>query len=132
MNKNMVKKPVLGVLDSAREGTLAYPGQVKKWLLICCTLFVCANGCGTDARDVTVDPAGEPESRVYEVFGMDCPGCHGGLEKLIEKIPAVRQAEANWQKKQVVVTVRVGAELKDEDVYDAIKRANFTPGKRIK
>ena len=132
MNKNMVKKPILWVSDSPRKGTFAYPGQVKKWLLICCTLLVCANGCGTDARDVTVDPTGELETRVYEVFGMDCPGCHGGLEKLIEKISAVQQAEANWQKKLVVVTVRVGAELKDEDVYDAIKRANFTPGKWIK
>jgi copper chaperone CopZ len=38
---------------------------------------------------------------MYEVFGMDCPGCQGGLEKLVKKIPAIQQAEANWQKKQL-------------------------------
>ncbi|MHC4216773.1 MAG: heavy-metal-associated domain-containing protein, partial [Planctomycetota bacterium] len=68
----------------------------------------------------------------YEVFGMNCPGCHGGLEKLVKKIPAVQQAEANWVKKQLTVTVEPGTELNDEDIYDAIRRANFTPGKRIK
>jgi copper chaperone CopZ len=63
---------------------------------------------------------------------MNCPGCHGGLEKLVKKIPAVQQAEANWVKKQLTVTVEPGTELNDEDIYDAIRRANFTPGKRIK
>jgi copper chaperone CopZ len=69
---------------------------------------------------------------MYEVFGMDCPGCQGALEKLVKKIPAIQQAEANWQKKQLVVSVREGAELSDEDIHDAIRRANFTAGKRIK
>jgi copper chaperone CopZ len=63
---------------------------------------------------------------------MDCPDCQGGLEKLVKKIPAIQQAEANWQKKQLVVSVREGAKLSDEDIYDAIRRANFTAGKRIK
>jgi YHS domain-containing protein/copper chaperone CopZ len=70
--------------------------------------------------------------REYEVFGMDCPGCHQGLEKLIKKIPAVEEAEANWKKKTLTVTIRQGEELNDEDIYDAVKRANFTVGKRIK
>ena len=63
---------------------------------------------------------------------MDCPGCHGGLEKLVKKIPAIQAAKANWVKKQLVVAVRPEAELSDDDIYDAIKRANFTAGKRIK
>jgi cation transport ATPase len=69
---------------------------------------------------------------VYEVFGMNCPACHGGVEKLVKEIPSVANAEANWQKKEIVVTLRPGAELRDEDVYDAIRRSNFTPGKRIR
>ena len=72
------------------------------------------------------------ETRVYEVFGMDCPGCHGGLEKLVMKLPAVQKAEANWKEKQLAVTVKPGQQLNDEDIHDAIKRANFTVGKRIK
>jgi cation transport ATPase len=74
----------------------------------------------------------DSETRVYEVFGMNCPGCHGGLEKLVKKIPAVQQAEGNWRKQQLVVAIRPSVELNDEDIYDAIRRANFTPGKRIK
>ena len=70
--------------------------------------------------------------RVYEVYGMDCPGCHGGLEKLVKKIPAVESADADWKKKQLTVTVKQGAELNDEDIYNAIERANFTVGERVK
>lgn len=71
------------------------------------------------------------EIRIYEVFGMDCPGCHGGLENLVLKIPAVRSAQANWKEQRLVVSVEPGATLDDEMVYDAIRRANFTPGKRL-
>lgn len=68
--------------------------------------------------------------REYEVFGMDCPGCHQGLEKLVKKIPSVQEAKANWKKKRLIVTIRPGETLSDEDIYDAVKRANFTAGKR--
>ena len=101
-------------------------------LLILSVLLVCGIGCAATGQGVIVKSTQNSETRVYEVFGMDCPGCHGGLEKLVEKIPAIQQAEANWQKKQLVVSVRPGAEMNDEDIYDAIQRANFTAGKRIK
>ena len=68
--------------------------------------------------------------RIYEVFGMDCPGCHGAIEKLVKKIPAVQEAEANWKEQRLTLTIRPGSKLDDDDVYDAIRRANFTPGKR--
>lgn len=71
------------------------------------------------------------ETRVYEVFGMDCPGCHGGVEKLLKKIAAVQSVEANWKKKILMVTVKPGETLNDEDVYEAIRLANFSPGKRL-
>lgn len=72
------------------------------------------------------------ETRIYAVFGMDCPGCQGGLEKLVRKIPAVLQVKANWKEKQLVVIIQAGNKLNDEAIYDAIRRANFTAGKRIK
>lgn len=91
--------------------------------------FVCIN----TGQNILAESMEEgSKTRVYEVFGMDCPGCHGGLEKLVEKNPAVQQAEANWEKKQLLVTVLSEAELNDEDIYDAIQRANFTVGKRLK
>ncbi len=95
-------------------------------------LLVCGIGCTTADQGETVISADESESRVYEVFGMNCPGCHGGLEKLVKKLAAVEQAKANWLKKQLVVTVRPEVELNVEDIYDAIRRSNFTPGNRIK
>ena len=95
-------------------------------------LLICGVGCTTPDQDLAIESMEESGTRVYEVFGMNCPGCHGGLEKLVKKISAVQEAEANWQKKQLVVMVRPEVELNDEDIYDAIRRANFTPGKRIK
>ncbi len=100
--------------------------------LILFVLLFCGIGCNTAGQSSAVESMEESGTRVYEVFGMNCPGCHGGVEKLVKKIPAVQEAEANWLKKQVVITVRPGTELNDEDIYDAIRRANFTPGNRIK
>ncbi len=95
-------------------------------------LLFCGVGCDTAGPSSAVESMEASKARVYEVFGMNCPGCHGGLEKLVKKIPDVQQAKANWVKKQLTVTVKPGAELNDEDIYDAIRRANFTAGKRIK
>ena len=73
----------------------------------------------------------ETEIRIYEVFGMDCPGCHGAVEKLVKKIPAVSGAQASWEKQEIKVWIDPGSEVKNEEIFDAIERANFTPGKRI-
>ena len=89
-------------------------------------------GCSTTEQSTTAAVVDGSEIRVYEVFGMDCPGCQGAVEKLVKKIPTVQDAKANWQKKELVVSVRPGSELDDKDIYDATRRANFTPGKRIK
>ena len=70
--------------------------------------------------------------RVYEVFGMDCPGCHGGIEKLVNKVPAVINSEANWEKQELRIWIDPAKDVKDEDIIDAIERANLTPGERIK
>ena len=97
----------------------------------CFALILCVPGCsqfGQNDAQVSIQDSG---ARVYEVFGMDCPGCHGGLEKLVKRVPGVKEAQANWQKQQLVVIAQPNAELDDEAIYDAIKRANFTPGERI-
>ena len=101
------------------------------FLLVLLTLFFSSIGCNNAEQDLVIESMEESGTRVYEVFGMDCPGCHGGLEKLVKKISAVKEAQANWQKQQLIVVVLSDAELDDEDIYDAIKRANFTPGERI-
>ena len=107
---------------------------MKRCALLLLTIFVIlfgALGCHTSEPNVNAQSMDNSQTRTYEVFGMDCPGCHGGLEKLVKKIPSVQNAQANWEKKQLMVTVRPQAQLNDEDIYDAVRRANFTPGKRI-
>ena len=102
-------------------------------ITVFCLVLVCS-WCTTSAKNSVIqdmDTEGD-EVRIYEVFGMDCPGCHGGLEKLVNKIPSVQTSKANWKDKRLFVTVNTASDLNDEDVYDAIRRANLTPGKKIK
>ena len=62
---------------------------------------------------------------------MDCPGCHGGVEKLVNKIEGIEASEADWEKKTLVVAVKKDAEVSDEKIEEAVREANFTPGERI-
>ena len=102
-------------------------------MLLTLAIFgVWAFGCNSPQEQTALTAEAGGEIRVYEVFGMDCPGCHGGVEKLVNKIPAVEKSQANWKKKELAVVVRAGSELDDEQIYDAVRRANFTPGKRIR
>ena len=95
-------------------------------------LLVGASGCATSGTSVDVQSTQEgSETRIYEVFGMNCPGCHGGVEKLIGKIPAVQEVVADWKAQQLTVTVRQGADLDDDEIYDAIRRADLTAGERM-
>ncbi len=88
-------------------------------------------GCNPETQITASQSEQVSVTHVYEVFGMNCPGCHGGLEKLVKKIPAVQDAKADWVNKKLTVTVAKNAKLNDEDIFDAIRRSNFTPGKRI-
>jgi mono/diheme cytochrome c family protein len=72
------------------------------------------------------------EVRIYEVFGMDCPGCHGGLENLVEALPGVVAAKASWQENRLSLTVVEGGELSDDTVREAIARAYFSAGERLR
>jgi copper chaperone CopZ len=88
-------------------------------------------GCASSGQLQKADSWDGHEVRVYEVYGMDCPGCHGGVEKLVNKIPAVHDSAADWEKAELRVAVSREATLDDNDIYDAIRKANFTPGDRI-
>ena len=105
---------------------------MKRALLILFTAALLTAGCAGSDRTVSTVPADAGgEVRAYEVFGMDCPGCHGGLEKLVLRVPGVQAAEANWEQKRLTITVSPGIELDDEAVFEAIRQANFTPGNRL-
>lgn len=88
-------------------------------------------GCGSNRKSFEYLISDGHEIRTFEVFGMDCPGCHGGLENLINKIPGIKASKANWVKQQLQVVIKPDADVNDESIYDAIRQANFTPGKRL-
>ncbi|NQU66872.1 MAG: heavy-metal-associated domain-containing protein [Candidatus Marinimicrobia bacterium] len=96
-------------------------------------LAVLAMGCSHNTPSAIPEEwKASGEIRIYEVFGMDCPGCHGGLENQLTALDGVDGAKADWVQKQVTVWVSQGNLIGDEDIHEAIKRANFTPGDRIK
>lgn len=88
--------------------------------------------CASAPRDEHEKVHIEGEVRVYEVFGMDCPGCHGGLEKLALEIPGVLSAKASWKEQRLTLTVQPDADVPNETVKEAVSRANFTAGERLK
>ena len=87
-------------------------------------------GCAS-INQLQNDSVEKYEIRVYEVYGMDCPGCHDGVENLVNKVPGVHNSEADWENAKLEVAVKPGSDLPDEAIFDAVKKANFTPGKRI-
>ncbi len=89
-------------------------------------------GCASGVPHRVAETRPDAEVRVYEVFGMDCPGCHGGLEKLVGRLPGVARATAHWEAQRVTITLAPGATLEEDALRDAIRRANFTPGQRLR
>lgn len=103
--------------------------KFSKTIIIFIAIFGVA--CSSANNTVREDPSVNYETRIYEVFGMDCPGCESGLSNLIDKIEAVHSSMASWKDKRLIVKVKLGLTLSDEDIYKAIKDSNFTAGKRI-
>lgn len=66
----------------------------------------------------------------YEVFGMDCPGCQSALEKQIKKIEGVAEVAASFVDKEVLIEFQPEASVTEEEIFERIKKANFTPGKK--
>jgi copper chaperone CopZ len=85
-----------------------------------------AAGCSTARGPVTTGKA--TETATYTVYGMDCPGCHGGVEKNLKKIPGVIDARANWKQKTVTLMLDPEQRVDDEAVKEAVEDSNFTLG----
>ncbi len=71
------------------------------------------------------------DTMAYKVFGMDCPGCHSALEKQINKLTAVDYSVADWLNQEVMIVVKRDSVLKENELFEKIKKANFTPGEEI-
>jgi len=101
-----------------------------KYIILFSLTFVISSCSG--AAENTSEEFGNAEERVYEVFGMGCPGCHGGLEKLLDNHDDVIGSKADWVNKRVSLYLAKNSTITEEEILELIKNANFTPGKRIK
>jgi copper chaperone CopZ len=72
----------------------------------------------------------ERDTVIYKIYGMDCPGCQGALEKQINKLSCVSSAKANWLNQEIMIVVKKDSVLNEDELFKRIKKANFTPGKK--
>lgn len=68
----------------------------------------------------------QTDTLTYTVYGMDCPGCEGGLEKQVNKIPSVKYSKANWVKQELIIVVKQDSVLNTDELEKRVKKANFT------
>jgi len=68
----------------------------------------------------------QTDTLVFTVFGMDCPGCAGGLEKQINKIHSIQFSEANWIKQELRIMLAKDSTLNINELEKRVKKANFT------
>ena len=71
------------------------------------------------------------DTLTYKVYGMDCPGCHSALEKQINKLSSVDYSVADWLNQEVMIVVKRDSTIKEKELFEKIKKANFTPGEEI-
>lgn len=85
----------------------------------------------SETSKVTIDSLPNHHIVGYKVYGMDCPGCHSAIEKQLLKIDGVLKVTASWKKQEVIITVDSGKTVSEKQIFERIKKANFTPGEKI-
>jgi len=111
---------------------------MKGIIIVLITTFaiVSQNSYGQSKEQVqqseTKDTTNNKNVITYTVYGMDCPGCQGALEKQLNKISWVTSAEANWLKQEVKVEITADSLLVEKEIYKKIRKANFTPAEKKK
>lgn len=87
-------------------------------------------GCATTVSTASSEEDGRPMI-THSVYGMDCPGCHGGLEKNLEKIPGVADAAANWKQQTVTLYLASSDSVTYDQIKQAVENSNFTLGEVV-
>ena len=68
----------------------------------------------------------QTDTITFTVYGMDCPGCEGGLEKQVNKIPYVKYSKANWINQELKVVVEKDSIINIDELEKRVNKANFT------
>ena len=87
-------------------------------------LYSMEPGALTSFDEIITQP--KKDTLIYTVYGMDCPGCAGGLEKQVNKIPAVKDSEADWVKQELRVIMKPDSVLDIGELKKRVEKANFT------
>lgn len=81
--------------------------------------------------EIQVTANTQGDTLVYTVYGMDCPGCEGSLEKQVNKIESIRFSEANWLKQELKIVLVKDSALNESELEKRVKKANFTLEKGV-
>tara|TARA_R110000782_G_scaffold20726_7_gene56070 strand:+ start:863 stop:1153 length:291 start_codon:yes stop_codon:yes gene_type:complete len=68
----------------------------------------------------------EDSHYLIQVEGLNCPFCAYGIEKQLEKLDGVEDAETELALGQVAVQVTEGTTLSEDTVREIIRDAGFT------
>jgi len=85
-----------------------------------------------DKSEIHIREKAPPDTLVFSVYGMDCPGCEIGLEKQVNKISSVRFSDADWLKQELRIVLVQDSTLNSSELEKRVKKANFTKKKEEK
>jgi copper chaperone len=72
-------------------------------------------------------PEDEEKQAVVTVKGMQCPFCAYGIKKHLGKLPGATRVDVELAKNEATVTFEADAEVTDEQIKEAVRKAGFTP-----
>jgi len=85
-----------------------------------------------DKSEVQTQKNAQPDTLVFSVYGMDCPGCEIGLEKQVNKIKSIKFSDANWRNQELKIVLVQDSTLNASELEKRVKKANFTLEKDLK
>lgn len=102
---------------------------MKKFLFFSILFFFLAFVNLTFADNVI---ASKSNSIEMQVNGMTCPFCVYSVEKNLNKLPHIEQAQVSLKQKKVRIIMKPGHYVNEKEVRELITKSGFTPGETIK
>jgi len=75
--------------------------------------------------------ASKSNSLEMQINGMTCPFCVYSIEKNLNKLPNIEQAEVSLWHKKVKIKMKTGHFVDEKKVRELIIKSGFTPGKTL-
>ena len=91
-----------------------------------------AQNQSADKSGIQIQKNAAPDTLVFTVYGMDCPGCEVGLEKQVNKIESIKFSDADWLKQELRIVLVQDSTLNVNELEKRVKKANFTLEKEEK